>query len=392
MADSKFPGLTGAWRRKPEVWAPALIGHWMGLEPLLKLQVAEAVAVLDKKPPNCERLKRGVSSWNWDWMIGAAELWRPDGDKIDILRKWTCLLEAQAGKGQRGTFLAQLEGSEPCSSTYTAWRVGSALAVLHWCRTRELRPGSPLARNTERVEKAVLRWLEIWCCIQALGMVPWSDRIGYRPAHGGDLWWKGPTPSPVGERSTHAYDPDQPALWAVLVAWPSAQLKFQRTSWPTLVAQTVGYRVGKARDLRTYVQKEQADPSPVLAGLTGVRLFGVQHWIRLPEGLLVYREHRLNNNSPTHLYTWAPDAEKTMALGYPVPPGSRGRGSRAPRGGDAVLHNPPPRRFIEARIGDEQRETDLPDSSFLSHVIGDEKGFRRALSLVVLPEESLEAR
>lgn len=377
MADGKFPGLTGTWRRRPEVWGPALFGHWMGLEPLPPAQVAEAQEVLVQNPPNCDRLKRGLSSWNWDWMVGAAELWRPAGDKIDILRKWACLLEAQAGKGpERGGLLGQFEGSEPCSSTYTAWRVGSALAVLHWCRTREARPASPLARNAARVERAVRRWLEIWCCVQALGMVPWPDRVGYR-ARSGSLWWKGPTPSPVGERSTHSYDPDQPALWALLVAWPAEQLRFQRTLWPTLVAQHVGYRIGKSRDLRSYVQ-DGTGLATVLAALDRVRLFGDQHWIRLPEGVLVYRERRLNNNSPTHLYSWAPDAAQTLALGYPVPPGSRGRGPNAPTGGEAVLHEPPPRRFIEARIGDERRETDLPESRIVSHVVGDERGFRSA--------------
>jgi hypothetical protein len=127
--------------------------------------------------------------------------------------------------------------------------------------------------------------------------------------------------------------------------------------------------------------------SKVLASLARVRLFGDQHWIRLPEGLLVYREHRLNNNSPTHLYSWAPDAAQTMTLGYPVAPGRRGRGSGFPQGGEAILHEPPPRRFIEARIGDERRETDLPESRILSHVIGDEQGFRQALDVVVMPQE-----
>jgi hypothetical protein len=373
MADRRFPDLTGSWRRRPEVRGPALFGHWMGLERLSAAQVAEGKEALEKSPSNCDRLKRGLSSWNWDWMIGAAELWRPDGDKKEILRKWTCLLEAQAGVGsQRNTLLGKLEGSEPCSSTYTSWRVGSALAVLHWCRTRT-RPGA-LARDIERLEQAARGWLEIWCCVQALGMVPWSDKVGYRP-RGGSLWWKGPTPSPVGERSTHAYDPEQPALWALLVNWPPAQLRFKRTLWPTLVAQRVGYQVENAKALRAFVQ-EGAGLDTILAVLERVRILGVQHWIRLREGLLVYREERINNNSPTHLYSWAPDAEQTLELGYPVPLGARWRGRHAPRGGEAILHEPPPRRFIEARIGEERRETELPSSRILSHVIGDEEGFR----------------
>lgn len=385
MAD-KFPNLEGSWRSRPEVWAPALFGHWMGLEPLPQAQVAEAVAVLNQNPPNLGRLERGVSSWNWDWMIAAAQLWRPDGNKTDILLTWTTLLRAQAGTGtKRNTLLGKFEGAEPTSSTYTAWRVGSVLAVLHWCRTRTFPPDSVLARRTATVERAARRWLDIWCGIQALGMVPWPDRVGYRAANG-NLWWRGPTPSPVGERSTHAYDPDQPALWALLVDWPAEQLRFQRTGWPTLVAQRVAYSAATARDLRTWVQKGTG-LTKVLASLARVRLFGDQHWIRLPEGLLVYREQRLNNNSPTHLYSWAPDAAQTMTLGYPVAPGRRGRGSGFPQGGEAVLHEPPPRRFIEARIGDERRETDLPESRILSHVIGDEQGFRQALDVIVMPEE-----
>jgi hypothetical protein len=386
MAD-KFPDLTGGWRSRPEVWAPALVGHWMGLEPLPQAQVAEATAVLSQNPPNLGRLERGVSSWNWDWMIGAAALWRPDGDKTDVLLFWTALLRAQAGIGaKRDTLLGKFEGSEPTSSTYTSWRAGSTLAVLHWCRTHT---GSVLAQRVRTVERAAVRWLDIWCGVQALGVVPWPDRVGYRAASG-SLWWKGPTPSPVGERSTRAYHPDQTALWALLVDWPPEQLRFSRTGWPTLVAQRVGHRATTARDLRTWAQK-RTGLSKVLTGLARVRLFGAQHWIRFPQGLLVYREHRLNNNSPTHLYSWAPDAAQTMALGYPVPPGGRGRGPRAPQGGEAVLHDPPPRRFIEARIGDERRETDLPESRILSHVIGDERGFRNTVDVIVMPEEGEEA-
>lgn len=385
MAD-RFPSLEGGWRRRPEVWAPALLGHWMGLEPLPQAQVAEAVAVLNENPPNLNRLERGVSSWNWDWMIAAAELWRPNGNKNGILLTWTTLLRAQAGTGtKRNTLLGKFEGSEPASSTYTAWRVGSTLAVLQWCRTRDYPPESPLARRTATVERAARRWLDIWCGIQALGMVPWPDRVGYRAANG-NLWWRGPTPSPVGERSTRAYDPDQPALWALLVDWPAEQLRFTRTGWPTLLAQRVAYTAANARDLRTWVQKGTG-LARVLTSLARVRLFGAQHWLRLPQGLLVYREQRLNNNSPTHLYSWAPEAAQTMTLGYPVPAGSRGRGSRFPQGGGAILHEPPPRRFVEARIGDERRETDLPESRILSHVIGDEQGFHQALDLVVMPEE-----
>jgi hypothetical protein len=114
MAEGKFPGLTGRWQRKPEIYGPALLGHWMGLDPLPPRQLAEAKTVLIQHPPNCDRLKRGLSSWNWDWMIGAAELWRPDSNKLDMLQKWACLLEAQTGGGpQSDTRLGLLAKPTP---------------------------------------------------------------------------------------------------------------------------------------------------------------------------------------------------------------------------------------------------------------------------------------
>lgn len=377
----KFPLLDHpqegiAKKGHPDDWAPALLGHWMGLQPQPEALVEMARGWLDDWKIDLRRLEIGKSSWNWDWMLGAAALFRPDQrDAAKIVDWWIDLLAAQTNQKPGTGFLSRFEGSEPRSSTYTAWRVGSLLAVLSWASKQ--RPATPLGNQAKALVVLGRRWLEIWCFLQALGMVPWPDKKGYaKDPNKPGLWWNGPTPSPVGERSTLAFEPDPPVLWALLSGW-QAQIP-GRTTWPVLLWQQ--RRAGPlitddtAAILRRYV-REGGGLDDVLAKLDGVSVDGTFNFIRMPEGLLVYRERRNNNNSPTHLYSWAPSASQVMELGCP----DRRRGKGAPGGGGAFLHPEPPAtpERIICNIGPKTTETALPSWRPQSHVVADDRGVRQ---------------
>lgn len=371
----KFPVLKEAEKLKPDTWAPGLLGHWLGLEKQDKNDVAHARGWLGEWNVEHSRLQKGLSSWNWDWMLGSAALFDPDRrDREKVAEWWIALLEMQLRKAPGDGFLDRFEGSEPLSSTYTAWRVGSALAVLRWCLAGDVPAG--FAQRAEVLAGLVRRWLEVWAGLQALGMAPWPDRKGHR-AGNGQMWWDGGTPSPVGERSTHSYDPDIPAVWSLLT--DRRFQKDQRTTWPTLVFRKseLGRVLDEetARTFRTYVESGEG-LDRVLAKLDGIALFGVFHWFRLPDGLLVYREERLNNNSPTHLYSWAPNDAQTLDLGFPMPKNGRWRGRNAPRGGTGRMTVDRARAVVEAEIAEEQRKVEIGDWRPLSHVVGDENGVR----------------
>jgi hypothetical protein len=250
----KFPVLKEAEQHKPDTWAPGLLGHWLGLEKQGQDEVARAKGWLDGWKVEHSRLQKGLSSWNWDWMLGSAALFDPGRrDRQQVAEWWIALLEMQLRKAPGEGFLDRFEGSEPLSSTYTAWRVGSALAVLRWCLSGDVPAG--FEPRAEVLAGLVRRWLEIWAGLQALGMASWPDCKGYR-AGNGQMWWDGCTPSPVGERSTHSYDPDIPAVWALLT--DRTFQKDQRTTWPTLVFRKS--ELGRVLDeetagiFRTYVE------------------------------------------------------------------------------------------------------------------------------------------
>lgn len=372
----KFPLLQDADPNKPDDWAPALLGHWMGLQPQPDNLVQEARGRLDAWPVSLTRLQKGASSWNWDWMLGAAALFEPGRrDTSEVADWWIELLAYQTKEKLGPGFLSQFEGSEPRSSTYTAWRVGSVLAVLAWASGQQ--PVAPLGNPAKALMVLGRRWLEIWCSIQALGMVPWTDREGY---FNKQFWWDGPTPSPVGERSTHSFDPDTPALWTLLTGWPVRKL--DRGSWPVEILQK--RKTGPlltdetAALLRGYV-RDGSGLDAVVAKIESTSFWGTFHFIRLPNGLLVYRDERRNNNSPTHLYSWAPSETQETEFGYPVPEGARGRGKNAPKGGAAFLQPELPDRpqRILCHIGPNTTETALPDWRPESRVVADADGVRQ---------------
>jgi hypothetical protein len=102
---------------------------------------------------------------------------------------------------------------------------------------------------------------------------------------------------------------------------------FPQPDWPVQIAQKLktegdlGLSSDLADALKLYVENNPGPLDPLQQALDGIKIKTEQHFIRWPEGILVYKPQRINGNTPCFLYDWMPYAEEASTLVYPWPPG-----------------------------------------------------------------------
>jgi len=347
------PEVDPARRQHAEVYVPELLEHHMGVAALAPAALAERVGWWERDfgrgsdARAFDRLARGTSSWNWDWMLGAVWLWRGAPEAIDW---WRDLLRWQLGETPPPAgreLLGRLMGSETCSSTYEPWRWGSVLAVRLLAVRFPTHPAAPeLLRLTSRYSEAL-------AAIYALGAAPWPDAEEHVGRAG--FWYTGVTVSPVGERSTmaHAYQNDLGPLWCLATGWPLSVSK--REEWPGRIARLLRGDLGVGEESAAWLRRFVISPSPqgsrFPALLRGVSVFSELHWRSWRGTRLTWSGPRRNFNSPKIYCSLAREATATMECAFPWsgPPGAqRGKGASRSAG---TIHLAPRSIRVETDVG-----------------------------------------
>jgi hypothetical protein len=356
-------------RKHPEQWAPQL---------LLALVKGDSLSPQEKEWEDWARedfrpwaYQDPSKSANWQHMIGAALLWVDPAFALDgdgpfpartILDWWEGLLATQVGQLDTDEMFRYFGLSEPLSCIYEPFRWGSVLGV------RLLAERFPKNPNSPKVLDLTTRFSEVLCCLLALGGAPWTDP-GYKGRAG--FWYDGPTFSPASERSeAPGLQNDRGPLFCLATGWP---LKVsRRETWAVVlgrqVLKTSGF--GEAPGFQAAVDLLNGGPvAPVLARLQGIRLWAPQHWIRWPEGLLVYKPSRQNLNTPCIFWSWSDSASQEMEIGWPW---GEGRHRQDRQHGSCEIQD----GKIVATVDQGTAEHDLLAAQPTWSVTGDQDGIR----------------
>lgn len=293
----------------------------------------------------------GARSWNHPQLLMAAR-GLVFGDWGDAGK----LMAMQAGRIPGEGAARWLDGEEPRSTDYDPYRWAAEVIFASDRAPAEIRAD---AREVLKRQMG----------LALLGAVPWTDQGDEFRNKRGDLFYRGPTLSPVGERSPKTSNPDLLGLFCRLVLGKNDLS--DREGWGSTVADILGVPAL----LPTAGPAPLSDPAFALRLLGDARVFGEIRFVEYPEGRLVYRPNQLNPNTPSALWSFASHAEQRQRRGFPFPEG-KNRGKGAPRSLGCVFE------------GDEvvARSTDpactarfrLPASTPLWTVIVDQEGARFA--------------
>ncbi len=292
----------------------------------------------------------GARSWNQPQLIMAAR-GLVFGDWGDA----GALMAMQAGRIPGEGAVQWLDGEEPRSTDYDPFRWAAELVFASDRAPAEIREDA----------RTVLR-RQIGLAL--LGAVPWTDQGDeFRNARG-ELWHRGPTLSPVGERSPKTSNPDLLGLFGRLVLGRSDLC--DREEWVCAVADLVNIE----KLFEPFPPEALNRPNPGLKLLDDARVFGEFHFVEYPEGRLTYRPKQLNPNTPSALWSWADHATRRQTRGFPFDPSQKNRGDGAPRSLGCGIEN----GEIVARSTDDKwtARFKLPTSTPLWSIVVDGQGTR----------------
>lgn len=283
----------------------------------------------------------GARSWNHPQLLMAAR-GLALGDWGDAGK----LMGMQAGRIPGEGAAQWLDGEEPRSTDYDPYRWAAELIFL-------LKGPRPMQFRADVQE--VLRRQG---ALASLGAVPWTDLSGDLSNARGELWHRGATLSPVGERSPKTSNPDMLGLFERFTEGSGGN---DREGFAGAVADIVGF---PTLGLPTVKQAVEI--------LADVPVFGVFHFTMYPEGLLVWRPEQINPNTPSALWSWADHATQRQIRGYPYPADSKNRGKAAARSLGCGIEN----GEIVMRTTFDVAKHRLPTSQPLWDVVVDQKGAR----------------
>lgn len=293
----------------------------------------------------------GGRSWNHPQLLMAAR-GLALGDWGDAGR----LMAMQAGRIPGEGMAAFLDGEEPRSTDYDPYR---------WAAE-----GIYLARGPKEIRSDAREVLRRQLGFALLGAVAWTDDgLEFRNARKG-LFYRGPTLSPVGERSPKTSNPDLLGLFGRLALGRRGLC--DREGFASAVADlTVADLL-----IDPNLSPPFAGPNLALKLLGDAKVYGAFRFVEYPEGRLVWRPEQLNANTPACLWSWADHATKRQTRGWPFPEGKqRGKGAAKSMGcaieGDSIVSRArtPEGEVLEARHP-------LPKSKPLWSVVVDGQGAR----------------
>lgn len=296
----------------------------------------------------------GGRSWNHPQLLMAAR-GLALGDWGDAGK----LMAMQAGRIPGEGMAAFLDGEEPRSTDYDPYRWAAELVFA--------------SRGPIDIRVASRITLSRQIALAALGAVPWTDTSGDFSGAKGQLWHRGPTLSPVGERSPKTSNADQLGIFQRLARGAGGT---GREGFAGSVADICRVGSGGIVGDRLSLESGPDHPRRALALLGDAKVYGSFLFRMYPEGLLVMRPEQLNSNTPSALWSFADHATKRQTRGWPFPEGKqRGKGAAKPlgcaiEGGDVVARC----RTIEGEVL-EARFT-LPKSTPIWSVVVDETGAR----------------
>lgn len=291
----------------------------------------------------------GARSWNHPQLLMAAR-GLVLGDWGDAAK----LMAMQAGRIPGEGAAQWLDGEEPRSTDYDPYRWAAEVIFASDKAPAEIRAD---AREVLRRQLG----------LALLGAVAWTDEgEEFRNARG-QLWYRGPTLSPVGERSPKTSNPDLLGLFGRLALGKDDLC--DREGWGSVVADILGAPLL----IEPQILSPFDDPNLALQLLGDARVFGEFRFVEYPEGRLVYRPNQLNPNTPSALWSFANHAEKRQLRGFPFPPG-KNRGKGAPRSLGCTFEG----GEVVARSTDEASTARflLPTSTPLWSIIVDSQGAR----------------
>ncbi len=292
----------------------------------------------------------GARSWNQPQLIMAARglVFGDWGDAAE-------LMAMQAGRIPGQGAAQWLDGEEPRSTDYDPFRWAAELVFASDRAPAEMRAD---AREVLRRQLG----------LALLGAVQWTDQgDDFRNARG-ELWYRGPTLSPVGERSPKTSNPDQVGLFCRF-ALGAADL-CDREGFAGAVADLVGADLL----IEPQILSPFDDPNLALKLLGTAKVFGEFRFVEYPEGRLTYRPKQLNPNTPSALWSWADHATRRQTRGFPFDPSLKNRGEGAPRSVGCGIED----GEIVARSTDDKwtARFKLPTSTPLWSIVVDEQGAR----------------
>jgi len=249
----------------------------------------------------------GGRSWNHPQLLMAAR-----GLVLDDWGDAGKLMAMQAGRIPGEGMAAVLDGEEPRSTDYDPYRWAAGLIFASDRAPAEIRAD---AREVLRRQLG----------LALLGAVAWTDEGDeFRNARG-ELFYRGPTLSPVGERSPKTSNPDLLGLFCRLALGKDDLC--DREGWACVVADIVGAEAL----IESQILSPFDDPNLALKLLGDAKVFGEFRFVEYPEGRLVMRPNQLNSNTPSALWSFADHATKRQVRGFPFDPAQKNRGKGAPR-------------------------------------------------------------
>ncbi|HXU29422.1 MAG TPA: hypothetical protein VN851_02495 [Thermoanaerobaculia bacterium] len=324
--------------REDQAWVRA--GRPKSLEEWLEMQKSDGGGLI----------LGGGRSWNHPQLLMAAR-GLVFGDWGDAGK----LMAMQAGRIPGEGRAEFLDGEEPRSTDYDS---------LRWAAQLIFASDKAPAAIREDAREVLRRQMGL----AMLGAVPWTDSTEFLNVHGG-FKFRGPTLSPVGERSPKTSHPDQSGLFCRLVLGRNDLSKID--DWACAVADILQVApLFPPRDRETL-----SDPEPALALLGNSRVFGEFRFVEYPEGRFVFRPSQLNPNTPSALWSFANHAEKRQARGFPFDPTRQNRGQGAPKSLGCAIEN----GEVVARSTDNQftARFRLPTSTPRWSIVVDQQGARR---------------
>ncbi len=292
----------------------------------------------------------GARSWNHPQLLMAAR-----GLVFGDWGEAGKLLAMQAGRIPGEGVARLLDGEEPRSTDYDPFRWACGLIFASDRAPAEIREDA----------RTVLR-RQIGLAL--LGAVPWTDEGDeFRNARGA-FWYRGPTLSPVGERSPKTSNPDQLGLFCRLALGRDDLC--DRESWGGTVADLLRIEpLFAPLDLATIRM-----PNLALKLLDDAKVFGSFRFVEYPEGRLVIRPRQLNPNTPSALWSFADAVTKRQVRGFPFDPTRKNRGPGSPDSIGCAIED----GWVVARSTDERftARFPLPVSASLWSVVVDENGAR----------------
>lgn len=293
----------------------------------------------------------GARSWNHPQLLMAAR-GLAFGDWGDAGK----LMAMQAGRIPGEGAARWLDGEEPRSTDYDPYRWAAELIFL--------------ARGPKEIRDDAREVLRRQMALASLGAVPWTDLSGDLANAKGDLWHRGPTLSPVGERSPKTSNPDQLGIYKRFFVDGAGNEREGFAGW-------VADHLGIDLILSSLSGKFSDDVADCVSVLADAPVFGEFHFVMYQkEGLLVWRPEQKNPNTPSALWSFADHREQKQYRGWPFPLGKQ-RGDKAARSigcaieGNVIVHRArtPEGQILEAMYP-------LPKSAPLWSVTVDERGAR----------------